>query len=180
MHLTPDDFTWLYRRHAQALLLHFQRRMHNAELAAELLADTFEAAIGAGHTFRGESQRELSGWLWTIARNTLADHYRRQEGERERRRRMGRMRPALTDREIERIEELAGVSELREAVAQQLVELPAEQQQAVRMRVLEDLPYEAIAKATSTNAETVRARVSRGLRALNIALVDEHEAWRRG
>jgi RNA polymerase sigma-70 factor (ECF subfamily) len=93
---------------------------------------------------------------------------------------MGRVRPALTDREIERIEELAGILELREAVAQQLVELPAEQQQAVRMRVLEDLPYETIAKATSTNAETVRARVSRGLRALNIALVDEHEAWRRG
>lgn len=180
MHLTPDDYTRLYRRHAQPLLLHFQRRVHDAELAAELLADTFEAAISAGDSFRGESTRELSGWLWTIARNTLADHFRREEGERARARRMGRVRPALTDREIERIEELAGIAELREAVALRLSELPQEQQQAVRMRVLEDLPYEAIAQASGVNAETARARVSRGLRALNVALINEHEAWKRG
>jgi RNA polymerase sigma factor (sigma-70 family) len=180
MHPTPDDFTRLYRRHAQPLLLHFQRRLHDAELAAELLADTFEAAIGAGESFRGETDRELSGWLWTIARNTLADHYRREEGERTRRRRMGRVRPALSDREIERIEELAGIAQLREAVAQRLSELPPDQRQAVRMRVLEEMPYEAIAKAGETNAETARARVSRGLRALNVALLEEHEAWRRG
>jgi RNA polymerase sigma factor (sigma-70 family) len=180
MHLTPDDYTRLYRRQAQPLLLHFQRRVQDAELAAELLADTFEAAISAGHAFRGGSERELSGWLWTIARNTLADHYRQVEGERARRRRMGRVRPALTDREIERIEELAGIAELREAVAVRLAELPADQRDAVRMRVLEDMPYEQIASAAGTNAETARARVSRGLRALNVALLDEHEAWRRG
>lgn len=180
MQLTPDDYTRLYKRHAQPLLLHFQRRVHDPELAAELLADTFEAAIGAARSFRGESDRELSGWLWTIARNTLADHFRREEGERARARRMGRMRPALTDREIERIEELAGIAELREAVAQRLSELPAEQRDAVRMRVLEDLPYETIAAVAGTNAETARARVSRGLRTLNVALIDEHEAWRRG
>jgi RNA polymerase sigma factor (sigma-70 family) len=179
MHPTPDDFTRLYRRFAQPLLLHFQRRVHDPELAAELLADTFEAAIGAGHTFRGSSDRELSGWLWAIARNTLADQQRREQGERARRRRLGRVRPALTDREIERIEELAGIAELREAVLQRLAELPVEQREAVRMRVLEDLPYQAIAAATRTNAETARARVSRGLRALNMALVDKHEAWRR-
>jgi RNA polymerase sigma-70 factor (ECF subfamily) len=180
MHPTPDDYTRLYRRHAQPLLLHFQRRVHDPELAAELLADTFESAIGAGRSFRGESERELSGWLWTIARNTLADHFRRQEGESVRRRRMGRVRRALTDREIERVEELAGIAELREAVAQRLEELPVEQREAVRMRVLEDLPYKQIAIAGNTNAETARARVSRGLRALNVALMDEHEAWRRG
>lgn len=180
MHPTPDDYTRLYRRHAQPLLLHFQRRVHNAELAAELLADTFEAAVSAGDSFRGETDRELSGWLWTIARNTLADHFRREEGERQRRKRMGRVRPALTDREIERIEELAGMADLREAVVQRLAELPAEQRDAVRMRVLEDMPYEEIARHSATNAETVRARVSRGLRALNVALMDEHEAWRRG
>ncbi|HXC45181.1 MAG TPA: sigma factor-like helix-turn-helix DNA-binding protein, partial [Solirubrobacteraceae bacterium] len=111
---------------------------------------------------------------------TLADHYRRAEGERVRRRRMGRVRPALSDREIERIEELAGMASLREAVAQGLEDLPSDQREAVRMRVLEDLPYEQIAIASGTNAETARARVSRGLRALSMALVDEHDAWRRG
>jgi DNA-directed RNA polymerase specialized sigma24 family protein len=48
------------------------------------------------------------------------------------------------------------------------------------MRVLEDLTYHEIAERMSTSADTARARVSRGLRALNIALASEHDAWRRG
>ncbi|HVR04702.1 MAG TPA: sigma factor, partial [Solirubrobacteraceae bacterium] len=73
MELTPDHFTILYRRHAQSLLLYFQRRVHDAELARDLLAECFEAAIAGGPGFRGDSEDELSGWLWAIARNTLAE-----------------------------------------------------------------------------------------------------------
>jgi RNA polymerase sigma factor (sigma-70 family) len=180
MALTPDDYTRLYRRHAQSLLVYFQRRVHEPELARDLLAETFEAAIGAGAAFRGSTDSELSGWLWSIARNTLAEQRRREEGERGRARRLGRARTALSDREIERIEELAGIAELREAVAQRLSELPEEQREAVRLRVLEDLSYHEIAASMNTSADTARARVSRGLRALNVALEDKHRAWREG
>jgi RNA polymerase sigma-70 factor (ECF subfamily) len=180
MPLTPDDFTRLYRRHAQPLLVYFQRRVHEPELARDLLAETFESAIAAAPRFRGEDERELSGWLWTIARNVLTDEHRREAGERDRRRRLGRARPSLADREIERIEELAGLAELREAVTQRLSELPDEQREAVRMRVLENLPYEEIAAHMKTSADTTRARVSRGLRELSIVLEDDHRAWREG
>lgn len=174
---TPDDFTRLYRRHAQSLLLYFQRRVHEPELARDLLAETFASAIAGGPGFRGSSDTELSGWLWGIARNALAEQRRREQGERGRRRRLGRARMALTDREIERIEELAGIADLRESVAQRLAQLPHEQREALRLRVLEDLPYSEIAARMSTSQDTVRARVSRGLRALNVALRDEHRAW---
>ena len=180
MDLTPDDFTRLYRRHAQSLLLYFQRRVHEPELARDLLAETFEGAIAGGPGFRGETQEELSGWLWSIARNTLAEQRRREQGEQARVRRLGRTRAALSDREIERIEELAGIAELREAVAQRLSELPVEQREAVRMRVLEDLSYNEIATAMRINATTARARVSRGLRTMNLALEAKHRAWRKG
>ncbi|MCL2769648.1 MAG: sigma-70 family RNA polymerase sigma factor [Solirubrobacterales bacterium] len=178
MPLEPDDFTRLYRRHAQGLLVFFQRRVHEPELAADLLAETFELAIRGGPDFRGSSPSELSGWLWSIARNVLAEQARRTEGERARAARMGRTPVTLTDREIERIEELAGLAELREAVAQRLAELPAEQREAVRLRVLDDVPYVQIAGRMNTTVEVARARVSRGLRALNVALKDEHRAWR--
>jgi RNA polymerase sigma-70 factor, ECF subfamily len=180
MPLTPDDYVRLYRRHAQTLLLYFQRRVHEPELARDLLAETFEAAIAGGPGFRGHSEEELSGWLWSIARNTLADQRRRERGERGRRRRLVRPRVALSDREIERVEELGGMAELREAVAQRLATLPEEQREAVRMRVLEDMPYNAIAARMSISPDTARARVSRGLRTLNVALREQHEAWRRG
>lgn len=180
MELTPEDYTRLYRRHAQALLLYFQRRVHEPELAGDLLAETFASAIAGGPGFRGESEDELSGWLWSIARNTLGDQRRREEGDQARVRRLGHSRIALTDREIERIEELAGIADLRESVAQRLSELPFDQREAVRLRVLDDLPYEAIARSMRTTADTARARVSRGLRSLNIALAQEHRAWRQG
>jgi RNA polymerase sigma factor (sigma-70 family) len=179
MSLTPDDFTRLYRRHAQALLVYFQRRLHDPELAADLLAETFELAIRGGRKFRGDSESELSGWLWSIAANVLGEQGRRAQSERRRARRMGWARITLSDREIERIEELAGLASLGDAVAQRMAELPAQQREAVRLRVLEDVPYAEIARRMSTSTDTARARVSRGLRALNIALHDEHELWRR-
>lgn len=174
---TPEDFTRLYRRHAQSLLLYFQRRVHEPEVARDLLADTFASAIAGGPGFRGAGDAELSGWLWGIARNALAEQRRREQGERGRRRRLGRARASLTDREIERVEELAGIADLREAVALHLAQLPHEQRDALRMRVLEDLSYSEIAARMSTTQTTVRARVSRGLRALNTALKEEHRAW---
>ncbi|HXB65689.1 MAG TPA: sigma-70 family RNA polymerase sigma factor [Solirubrobacteraceae bacterium] len=180
MLLTPDDYVRLYRRHAQTLLLYFQRRVYEPELARDLLAETFEAAIAGGPGFRGGTEEELSGWLWSIARNTLADQRRREQGERGRGRRLARVRVALSDREIERVEELAGIAELREAVAQHLSSLPEEQREAVRMRVLEDLPYNEIAVRMAITPQTARARVSRGLRTLNVALRDQHQAWRNG
>jgi RNA polymerase sigma-70 factor (ECF subfamily) len=178
MPLTPDDLTRLYRRHAQALLVNFQRHVHEPELAADLLAQTFELAVRGGQAFRGRGDSELSGWLWSIARNVLADQDRRAQSERGRDRRLGRARINLTDREIERIEELAGLAQLREAVTARLAELPPPQREAVRLRVLEDQPYQQIAQAMNISAEVARARVSRGLRALNLALADEHRAWR--
>jgi RNA polymerase sigma-70 factor, ECF subfamily len=178
MSLTPDDFTLLYRRHAQPLLLYFQRRVHEPELAADLLAETFELAVRGGPGYRGSSDAERSGWLWSIAGNVLAEHGRRAQSERTRAQRMGRARITLSDREIERIEELAGLSELREAVAQRLSELPEEQREAVRLRVVADIPYQEIARRMNTSADVARARVSRGLRALNLALREEHQAWR--
>ena len=179
MALTPDDFTRLYRRHAQSLLLYFQRRVHEPELARDLLAETFEAAIAAGDAFRGSTDNELSGWVWSIARNTLAEQRRREEGDRARARRLGSARAALSDRQIERVEELAGIADLREAVAQRLSELPEEQREAVRLRVLDHLSYDEVAATMSISADTARARVSRGLRALNVALEDKHRAWRQ-
>lgn len=179
MELTPDDYTRLYRRHAQTLLLYFQRRVYEPELARDLLAETFAAAIAGGPGFRGESEDELSGWLWSIARNTLGDQRRREQDEQARERRLARNRIALSDREIERIEELAGISKLRGAVARRLSELPQDQREAVRLRVLEDLSYEQVARRMRSTQDTARARVSRGLRALNVALEREHRAWRQ-
>ncbi len=175
--LSEDDFTRLYRRHAQSLLLFFQRRVHDAELATDLMADVFVTALAHQEQFRGDGDNELSGWLWSIARSTLRDHERRGATERRGAARVGRERRALTDREIERIEELAGLAQLREQIAAQVAELPPEQQLAVRLRVIEDLPYAEVADRMGTSVEAARAQVSRALRRLSRELRDINLAW---
>ncbi|HTB49413.1 MAG TPA: sigma-70 family RNA polymerase sigma factor [Solirubrobacteraceae bacterium] len=178
MTIGAEDFSRLYRRHAQSLLVFFQRRVDDPELATDLMADTFTMALDRREQFRGSTEEELSGWLWSIAQSTLRDHERRGEVAQRGARRLGAERRALSDWEIERIEELAGRAQLREAAARRLNELPTEQREAVRLRILEDLPYEQVASRLGLTVEATRMRVSRALRQLAQELKDDPEAPR--
>jgi RNA polymerase sigma-70 factor (ECF subfamily) len=173
MGLEAQDFSRLYRRHAQSLLVFFARRVDDPELATDLMADTFAMALDRREQFRGTTEQELSGWLWSIARSMLREHQRRGEIARRGARRLGSERRELNDREIERIEELAGCAQLRETAARRLGELPREQREAVRLRVLEDLSYEQVAERLGLSVEAARMRVSRALRRLAKELKDE-------
>jgi RNA polymerase sigma-70 factor (ECF subfamily) len=178
MALDHDDFLRLYRRSASVLIVFFQRRLHDAELATDLTADTFTVALERRAQFRGSSDEELSGWLWSIAQSLLREHERRAEAGRRTARRLGRDRRALTDREIERIEELAGLAELRDAVSQGMASLPPDQREAVALRVLEDLSYAEIAERLDITDSGARTRVSRGLRTLGVHIRREHHDWK--
>jgi RNA polymerase sigma-70 factor (ECF subfamily) len=176
--LTEEDFLRLYRRLAGVLLVFFQRRVHDAELATDLTADTFTVALERRHQYRGRSDDELSGWLWAIARSLLREHERREETGRRTALRLGRDRRALSDREIERIEELAGLRELRDAVAAGMADLPPDHREAVALRVLEDLSYAEIAARLDITPSGARTRVSRGLRILADRIRRQHSEWK--
>ena len=59
-----------------------------------------------------------------------------------------------------------------------LAHLPEAQQQAIRLRVVEDLGYDEAAERLATTPQAVRARVSRGLSALRKHLFDSMEMTR--
>jgi RNA polymerase sigma-70 factor, ECF subfamily len=160
------------------LLVFFQRRVHDAELATDLTADVFTIVLERRTQYRGSSEEELSGWLWSIARSLLRDHERREETGRRGALLLGRERRALTDREIERIEDLSGIHELRSAVAAGMADLPPDQRDAVAMRVLEDMTYAEIAERLDITPSGARTRVSRGLRALAGRIRRQHTAWK--
>jgi RNA polymerase sigma-70 factor (ECF subfamily) len=176
--LTEDDFLKLYKRMAGVLLVFFQRRVHDAELATDLTADTFTMALERREQYRGSTDDELSGWLWAIARSLLRDHERREETGRRTAGRLSRERRALTDREIERIEDLAGIRELREAVAAGMADLPPDHRDAVALRVLEDMSYVEIAQRLDITPSGARTRVSRGLRILADRIRRQHSDWK--
>ncbi len=176
--LGEDDFLRLYHRLAGPLLVFFQRRVHDAELATDLTADTFTLALERRDQYRGASDDELSGWLWAIALSLLRDHERHVKTVRRTARRLGHDRRSLTDREIERIEELAGLSELRNAVAEGMADLPPDHRDAVALRVLEDMSYVEIADRLGITPSGARTRVSRGLRILADRIRRQHSDWK--
>ncbi len=172
MALNAEQLTALYDRHAREILAFLARRTSDPEAAIEILAETFATAFEDRGRFRGRNEASKRAWLYAIARHQLADHYRSEHAEDRAITRLGVQRRELTENEYERIEELAGTEQLRDLVADQVKQLPDDQQEAVRLRLVDEEPYERIATLLGISQGTARARVSRGLRALRATLAD--------
>jgi len=156
----PEAFGVFYDRHVRALLAYFARRTGDAEVAADLTAETFASAIVAKRRFKpgGPPAR---AWLYTIASRRLVDFQRRGRVD-------GRMRGALAmerrpvSSEDERMIRL--LADDRASVA--LAELPSDQRAAIAAHVIDDRGYPELAGELQTSEAAVRQRVSRGLATL--------------
>jgi RNA polymerase sigma-70 factor (ECF subfamily) len=157
----PASFEQFYLRHVDTLLGFFSRRTRDAELAADLTAETFAAALAGRQRFRPQAGA-ASAWLFGIAMKKLADAQRRGYAERRARRRLGMERLELTDADIARIDALG---ESTHATA--LVEaLGRDQRDAIRAHVIEERSYGEVAELQHVSEAVVRKRVSRGLAAV--------------
>jgi RNA polymerase sigma factor (sigma-70 family) len=156
----PEDFGRFYDRYVDMLLGYFARRVHDPEVAADLTAETFAAALVARKRFRRASTPAVA-WLFGIAQHKLADYRRKGAAEDRMQRRLGMERVPVAEEDVELITMLG-----RDAAWQLIDELPPDQRDAVRAHVLEDRAYGEIALASDTSEAVVRKRVSRGLGAL--------------
>lgn len=150
----PEDFAAFYRRHARWVAGFHMRRVRDPELAADLTAETFAAALRARARYR-PGDGSASPWLHRIASNLLVDAVRKRQAEDRAQRALGMQRVPLTVQDHALFEELELVREL-----------PDDQRRAVVARVVEDRDYDAIARDEHVSEAVVRKRVSRGLAAL--------------
>jgi RNA polymerase sigma-70 factor (ECF subfamily) len=162
----PDAFAEFYDAYAERILLFLVRRVLDVDTAFDLLSETFATALERRHQFRGTSAEEEQGWLYSIARSELSHYWRDGRVERIALARLGVGVPALSDPEIERIEQLAGITDLVPALQDAMASLPEDQRRAVELRVVEEHGYSEVATILGVSEQTARARVSRGLRAL--------------
>jgi RNA polymerase sigma factor (sigma-70 family) len=152
-------FGVFYRRHRELVLAFLGQRVGSPEVAADLLGETFAAALVATVDDRREVPDEPVAWLMTIARNKLIDSVRRGQVEQEARRRLAVAPLGLDDEELARIEELIDATD----VASRLAELlPGDQFEALKARVLDEQDYPEIAHELRCSEAVVRKRVSPG------------------
>jgi RNA polymerase sigma factor (sigma-70 family) len=161
-----------YRRDAQRLLIWLTRRTYDGQVAIDLVAETYARAWESRRRYTGrpDDPDGLAAWTWGIARNVLADALRRGDAERRAVQRLGLEPPQLAGDELRRLEDRAELGTLRATLAAALEDLSPEQPEAVRQRVLDELAYPAVAARLGISEDAARARVSRGLRTLAVAM----------
>ena len=165
----PEAFGVFYRRYERSVLGYFMRRTGDPELAADLTAETFAAALTSARRFR-PTGGPAGPWLFGIARHTLLRSVEKRRVEDRARRRLGWEPLALDDDLLERVVQ-AGADQRAEAL---LGQLPIDQAQAVRARLIDQEDYSEIAARLRCSQSVVRQRVSRGLGKLR-ALVKEDQ-----
>jgi len=166
----PDAFRVLYRRHAERLHGYFRRRSGDPQAALDLTAETFARAWIARARFEDRASGSAAPWLFGIAHHVLVSSARQGAIERSAIERLGMQEgldrlhgapAALPDEHW-----LDGADELLDT-------LPPAQREAVRLRVLDGLDYELVARELGTTRSTARVRVHRGLAALRTRTATE-------
>jgi RNA polymerase sigma factor (sigma-70 family) len=166
----PEAFGVFYARYERPILGYLFGRVRDPEVASDLAAEVFAAALEAAASFDPAvgGSASASGWLFTIAHNTLVSSLRRGRVAEAARLRLGMREPlALDDLDIERVQSLASAPESWRDL---LEGLPSAEREAIVARVLHERDYADIARELGCSTLVARKRVSRGLSRLRNAL----------
>jgi RNA polymerase sigma factor (sigma-70 family) len=165
----PDAVCVLYDRHVGPLVAALSRRCGDLEVAFEIAQETFARTLERGHRVRVAPDASAWPWLWSVARNLLADHHRRGIVDARARTRLGIATVPYGD-ELDELVDRLEAEELSGSLRRAVAGLPGDQQRALAGRVGLGLSYRELAVSTGTSEQVLRARVARGLRTLRIRL----------
>lgn len=155
-----DSFAPLYDYYFPKIYNYVYYRVRNAQLAEDLVSETFYKALANLSKYQWKN-RSFGCWLYTIARNQIIDHSRRQE-------------PVLIDEEKGELgissdgnpEEKVLKDVTREELIEALKMLSPDQQDALLLRFQEGLRIKEIARVLNKNEGAVKALLFRGLKSL--------------
>jgi RNA polymerase sigma-70 factor (ECF subfamily) len=162
-----EDFEAFYRANLDVVLAFCFARTGDAELAADLAAESFAAALAARDRYspRLGSARQ---WLLGIAAHKTIDALRRGHVERRAQQQLGVSQITWSEDDLDYVTHVDP-----RPLERVLAELPDDQRQAIQAHVLDELGYGEIARVTGVSEQAMRKRVSRGLAALRRQLTKE-------
>jgi RNA polymerase sigma-70 factor (ECF subfamily) len=158
------SYAEFYRRYEEPVLVFMLRRVRGADVAADLTAEVFAAALDARRRYV-VTEAPAAAWLFGIARNVLMASIRKARVIDDVRRRLGPPPLVLTDETIEHLERLGEIGLGADALAR-LQALPPDQRHAIEEHVIAERDYASIAVDIACSPGVVRQRVSRGLATL--------------
>jgi RNA polymerase sigma-70 factor (ECF subfamily) len=165
-----ESFAVFYQRHVAGVIRFAASRGLDADTAADVVADTFIAALTSRMRYRPERENAML-WLLAIASRRIADR-RRYEG-RDRRRFQRLQSEAIVLTQSDRDSYRRAVDDDDGPSLDALSDLPVLQQRAIRARVIEHHEYAEIAEALGLSQPATRQQVSRGLARLRTILKEK-------
>jgi len=165
-------FDQLYSRHRGRLYRFLLRQLRDQATADELFQDVWQRVIAARAGWKPEAA--FSTWLFRIAHNRLADHWRASSYR--------PPAPADADERAARIpdpdtpERTLSEFEQRRLLQLALDALPAEQREVLLLRLEQELTLEEIGAITGVGRETVKSRLRYAMDKLRARLPDEAPA----
>jgi RNA polymerase sigma-70 factor (ECF subfamily) len=166
------EFGAFYRDRFDDTFRYLHRRVLCPEIAGDLTAETFAAALTSMHRF-DPAQGTARQWLLGVARNLLRAWVRSGVVEARARQRLGIRTPAFTEIDTTMIEDRHDAGRLLAAVRAVLVGMRPTDQAIIQLRLADGLSYDQIAERLECTPGTARVRCSRALARLRKDL--EHE-----
>lgn len=169
---TASAFELLYSKYKNSVYRFFLRQTDNSALAEELHHDTWIKVINSKD--RWQPTALFKTYLFTLSRNTLIDHYRKQGRNLEDQLNSDERH---ADSEFYDHAQLSQLLEdqfeqetLRNAIQAALASLPASQREAFLFKEEAGLSLEDIAAITQVNKEGVKSRLRYAMRKLKGSL----------
>jgi RNA polymerase sigma-70 factor (ECF subfamily) len=166
--LDKDALVEIYDLYSDALFAYAYKQLGDAEVAEDLVSETFYRFLGAIER-GGGPEDHLRAYLYRITHNLINDHFRQKS-------------PPTLELKEERIPEEKPGPPSRlihkqdvERIRSALRLLTAEQRQVVVLRFLEGWSSQEIAKAMNKSLGAIKALQHRGLAALKRILIDQDQ-----
>lgn len=156
----PSAWEAAYLAYGRALMGYLTLRLDNRDDAAEALSETFARAIDKGSSFRGDAYA-FRAWLFSIARNVSADHFRRRS-----RLVVLADQPELDDRSQPSGDDRAIMAEDVAALRRGFGRLPVADQEVLWLRVCSGLSASDVGTVLGKKPGAVRMQQMRALEIL--------------
>ncbi len=153
------QLTESYQALRLAMLGFLRKHVNDASLAEDLLHDVFLKALAAGE--RGQTPRNLPGWLYQIARNRVIDYYRAK-----------RPTEALPPDLLEEVGADSTEKVLADCLRPMTERLPALYRDALLAADFDGTTLRTLATEWKVSESAVKSRVSRGRKLLKHSLLE--------
>jgi RNA polymerase sigma-70 factor (ECF subfamily) len=166
----PQAFREFYERYAVWLHAWLQRETRSETAALDLTAETFAQAWRMLRRFQDMADGSGAPWLFGIARNLLRQYHKHNRIETAARARLGLPAAFAESDDYEAVDERMEAARLQPALRVAVGTLPAEQREALELRVVEQLSYDEVAGRLGCSTNAARIKVSRALKALTLQM----------